>query len=125
VDVMPPPGRRVAKRLHSASHTKPRPPTATGTAPGPRDAMSAGSTSMPSAEPKYMPLVKSDTARERSCGGIQLTSMEWIEGKTTPMAAPTRTRAAYSERVAAPSSGVSIEAALHSTKETLSTRSPP
>ena len=69
-------------------------PTASGTAPGPRAAMRAGSTSMPKAEPKYMPLVKSDTARERSCGGIQVTRMEWMEGKTTPMALPTSMRAA-------------------------------
>lgn len=41
-----------------------------------------------------MPLVNSDTARERSCGGIHVTRMEWMEGNTTPMALPTSTREA-------------------------------
>ena len=104
---------------------KPVAPTASGTAPGPRAAMSAGRASMPNAEPKYMPLVNSDTARERSCGGIQVTKMEWMEGNTTPMALPTSMREAYSARVRAPSEGVSSEAALQSTKDVLSTRSPP
>jgi len=57
--------------------------------------------------------------------GIQRTRMEWIEGKTTPIAVPTSVRHQYSAVVLRPSDGVNSDALLHRRKETLSTRSPP
>jgi hypothetical protein len=60
----------------AASQRKPRPALKCSTRPGPRQAASAGSASMAPALPRYMPLVASDTARARSCGGTHCSPQD-------------------------------------------------
>ena len=67
-------GTSLPTSSQKASQAKPRPPTNFSRAPGPALAAMLGSTSMPAAEPRYMPEVLRDTAFALSCGGIHCSS---------------------------------------------------
>lgn len=67
-------GTSLPTTIQKASQAKPRAPTNFSKAPGPALAAMVGRTSMPAAEPRYMPEVLRDTAFALSCGGIHCTS---------------------------------------------------